>query len=405
MEAASTTGDVSIPSRFRADPDWARSSSAGFRKLVGPDPDPTQAELDTIVAGLTSSDPLGATLADAIAAREVTLKQFREVLAGGLRPDSPEPLRAFFTEVQARPDWVDDQLLVRGAELMRQAGTVMVDVLDTALVNGYRSSANTLLLNLTGGLSHRPLRRLGETLKWTVECVRAGGLDRDRQGWQLTVHVRLMHALINRHYARDAEWDFATYGMPINQADQGATLGLHCSYYLLGVRLLGMPITRGQSAAVMHLWRYIGWLLGVQDYWLPRDEADGRRKFYHLSVTAPGPDDNSRLLAAAFETARAEIHYPRFGKAMHRYHSAKTRSIFSVLIGRRGLREDLGLTASWPWYFLLRVPANLVLHGIIANLPGGRALMLARGERQLDIALSRLFPDGPAAIGQLRHGN
>lgn len=405
MEAASITGDSYTPSRFRADPDWAHSSSEGLRKLVGPDPDPTPDEVDIIVAGLTSSDPLGAALADAISERRVTLKQFRAVLADGLRSDSPEPLRTFFTAVETRPDWVDDELLTRGAELMRQAGVTMTDVLDTALVNGYRSSANTLLLSLTGGLSNSALRRLGETLKWTVECVRAGGMARDRQGWQLTVHVRLMHALINRHYARNTDWDFATYGMPINQADQGATLGLHCSYYLLGVRLLGIPVTRRQSDAVMHLWRYIGWLLGVQDYWLPRNEIDGRRKFYHLSATAPGPDDKSRELAQAFEVARGEMHYRRFGKLLHRYHLAKARSIFSVLIGRGGMRDDLGLTASWPWYFLLRVPANLVWHGIVANLPGGRALVLARGEKQLDRALARMFPGQAAVIGPLRHGN
>ncbi|MFB7720040.1 oxygenase MpaB family protein [Nocardia sp. NPDC056100] len=405
MEAASITGDVYIPSRFCADPEWAHSSSVGIRKLVGPDPDPTPIERDRIVRGLTTSDPLGAALAEAIAERQVTLKQFRNVLAHGLDPQSPEPLRAFFEAVQDRPDWVDDRLVVRGAEVMRQAGNTMVDVLDSALVNGYRSSANTLLLNLTGGLSSGTIRRLGETLKWTVECVRAGGLDRNNQGWQLTLHVRLMHALINRHYARNTEWDFATYGMPINQADQGATLGLHSSYYLLGARLLGMPITKRDSTAVMHFWRYVGWLLGVQDYWLPLDEMDGRRKFYHLSMTAPGPDENSRLLATTFETARAHIRYGRLQQLRHRYHTAKTRSIFSVLIGRQAMHDDLGLTASWPWYFLLRVPANLLIHGLIARLPGGRALVLARGERQLDTALSRLFPDSAAAIGELRHGN
>lgn len=392
-----------VPTRFNADPEWAKGSSKGMRGLVGPAPDPTQAELDKIAHGLTTCDELGEALAEAIANGKTNLKEFRHVLANGLDAESPEPLRVFFSHLQQRPDWVDDDLLAEGARVMRQAGTDMADVLGSALLNGYRSSADTLLLSSTGGLANGSARRVGETMKWNVECVREGGMERAGEGWKLTVHVRLMHALINRHYRRRDDWDFSVHGMPINQADQGATLGLNSTYYLVGIRLLGMPLRRRDGDAVMHLWRYIGWLIGVDNHWLPLDERDGRRKFYHLSLTAPAPDELSKGLAAAFEKSREKLAYPRFENLHRRYEAAKNRSLFTVLVGRSGMRDDLGLATSWPWYVLVRIPVNLVKHGLFARLPGGRNFLLKRGQKQLDMALARHFPGEAIAIGEHTH--
>jgi hypothetical protein len=51
------------------------------------------------------------------------------------------------------------------------------------------------------------------------------------------------------------------------------------------------------------------------------------------------------------------------------------------LLGRAAMR-DLGLPPRLPWYGLARVAANLVMSQGLGRLPGGRSLLLARGERQ-----------------------
>ena len=40
--------------------------------------------------------------------------------------------------------------------------------------------------------------------------------------------------------------------------DQAATLVLFDGVLLIGVRALGVPVTRDEAHAVMHLWKYVG---------------------------------------------------------------------------------------------------------------------------------------------------
>ena len=52
-----------------------------------------------------------------------------------------------------------------------------------------------------------------------------GGLRRDGEGWRLTVHVRAMHALVDRRFETNGRWDVGHWGLPVNQSDQAATSG------------------------------------------------------------------------------------------------------------------------------------------------------------------------------------
>ncbi|WP_168724112.1 oxygenase MpaB family protein [Streptomyces sp. A1499] len=383
-----------VPRRFMADPQWAANAAAPMGKLIGTDREPSAEQLQALARGLTSCDPVGAALADAIGERDVTFAQFRQALAEGVDavPDAPRPLADFFAHVDATPDWVDQARLKLGAEVMRRGGVDTLDVFSAALLTGYRSSANTKLLTMTGGLSQRTLARNGETSTWVVECIRAGGMARTAQGWQLTVHVRLMHAIVNRRYAAQPDWDLEEHGLPINATDQAGNLGLLSTFWLLGIRLLGMPVSAREAAAVMHLWRYIGWLVGVEEQWLPHNEAEGRRVFYHISLTAPPPDKYSRELTQAFEASLGELSFPRFECFRRAWELRKVRSLSRLLVGKQGMK-DIEMRRALPWYPLLRAPANFLRHGFLAQAPPIRRTLLSRGERQLDEVLRRYFKE------------
>ena len=49
----------------------------------------------------------------------------------------------------------------------------------------------------------------------------------------------------------------------------------------------------------MHLWRYVGWLMGIDEALLPATETDGWRLFWLMAATELDPDDDSRALAEA----------------------------------------------------------------------------------------------------------
>ena len=164
-----------------------------------------------------------------------------------------------------RPTWVDPERLQEGARLSGIAGLTGLDVLrDFALVAGYQASAINRTLILTKALEKGQQRRIAETTKWWVDCTRPGGLARYADGFKSTLQVRLIHALVRRHLRASPEWDQGMYGLPINQGDMQATNLGFSVVYLLAQRALGVIITRAEGAAVMHLWRYIGWLMGVE---------------------------------------------------------------------------------------------------------------------------------------------
>ena len=68
-------------------------------------------------------------------------------------PDAPDALRDFFAHLAPRPGWVDPALLRKGAGVCLEAGLSSLDVLgDSSLMGGYRSSATTEVLVVTGRL-------------------------------------------------------------------------------------------------------------------------------------------------------------------------------------------------------------------------------------------------------------
>ena len=50
---------------------------------------------------------------------------------------------------------------------------------------------------------------------------------------------------------------------------------------------LGIRVPREDAAAIMHLWSYVGWLMGVPERWLPRTERTGRRVLANVIAMNP----------------------------------------------------------------------------------------------------------------------
>lgn len=399
---AAMTDLISTPTRFGADPEWSRRIARPLRLVSGRDPEPTAAELDRLRAGLLRRDEPAHELVRAVREEHsVTMPQFREALEHGIDavPDAPMALRRFFDVVERRPDWVDDALLERGARAMQKLGWDGFDLLTWgSLLGGYRSAAALEPLVRSGRLlGTSAARRTAETSRWFLACIEDGGLRRGADGWRLSVHVRVMHAFVNYQLEHDPDWDWELRGTPINQYDQASTLAVFSTTPLLQARLLGFRVSGGDSRAVMHLWSYIGWLMGVDDHWLPHTEKVGRRIIYHLLSHDPGPDENSRVLARALVDSQADV--PGGG---WRGRLAREMGLSSAtfLNGRRGMHE-LGLPARLPWYPALRIPANVFWTHLVGRLPGGDDLVVRRGRRGRDLRvrlqhgdLTRVSPTG-----------
>ncbi len=396
------------PRRFRAAEPRNRRLGRPLQvltKTAHPDPN----LIDLMGQRLMARDELGAGLVEAMRMTDpddperTTMGQFKLALEHGADavPDCPGPLRAFFDTVERIPDWVDFEQINRGAAAYRRLGTNAADVmLQLSLIGGYRFGGPTDLLVATGGLSgNTTVRRLAETQKWAVAVSQHDGLRRDGEGFRLTVHVRLMHALVNHQFETNGRWDVHQWGLPINQTDQAATLGLFNGALLLGVRMLGVHLTRSESRAIMHMWKYVGSLMGVDEDWLCDTEAAQHRLNYHFLITQSDVSTAGPALANAIVRAQCRLHFKSFPTARGRFASARLLSMLRYFLREQGMRE-LELPQALPWAVGPVLASNLLRYHVLARTSWGRNRLQHWGERSFDALLDRYFGDEVHSIGQ-----
>lgn len=257
--------------------------------------------------GLWQGDPL----ADAVVAEVdrvghgAMMRMVSVALADGIDAveGAPASLRELFAVLDDEPEWVDHAQLDRaGDHLARHATPYGIVLAAASLMVGYTNPAAARPLVLTGRLvEHAGVRNL-EVGDWLREVMARGGLRRHGRGFERTVRVRLIHALVRRHLLRGGEWDTAELGTPISQPYMAHTLAEFGVIALDGMAVLGARHTPEERADIDALWRYVGHLSGVAPSLLPATSAaQGRiRELYQL--TRPPVDDDSRALVDSLVT-------------------------------------------------------------------------------------------------------
>jgi hypothetical protein len=401
-----TDTSVALPTRFRAGEE--RGARLGrVLKTVGRVKSVDEAQMALIGQRFMDRDEIGAALARAMRSAgddKVSMAQFHQALVQGIDTvdAAPPALRDFFAAVDAVPDWLDFDLVNEGARVYRRSGKTGADVLlQLSLLGGYRFGGPTDLLVATGGLTgDTTMRRLGETQKWGVAVSEHDAMRRDGEGFQLTVHVRLMHALVNYRFEGGDRWDTATWGLPINQSDQAATLGLFNGVFLLGVRSLGVRITAAESRAVMHLWKYVGWLMGVNDDWLFDAERDQHAFNYHVLLAQSDITEAGPQLANGILDAQSQLHFERFARIGRTYTRARLLSMLRPFLGKQSMRE-LKLPVRLPWATFVVLLPNLVNHHVLGRTAWGEHRLQAKAVKARNTIMYRHFgPDAPE-IGKI----
>jgi hypothetical protein len=272
-------------------------------------------------------------LADAIAERRVSRAQIDSALRKGLPsvPDAPPELRAFIEAIETVPGWVDFRLLNEGARVYQRLGPAAMFILSAwSLMNGYHSAPAIKPLVWTRQLDKMAPRRLAETGRFVIETVEVDGLRRFHEGFRINAYVRVMHATVRRMILSSAEWNTPAWGVPINQADMAGTTLEFSALVLRGAESMGFMLSKREQRAIMHLWRYSGFLSGVHpDLLAELSTLERTENFANLIYDVqPGPDEDSVALAAALRrvpASRARNRWEaRMAELVIRYHDGLT---------------------------------------------------------------------------------
>jgi hypothetical protein len=387
VSTGSTTGvTAAVPARFGSAPEWSERFARPMLALAGRSARMHGEELADLKAGLMQRDELAAGFVRAVREQHtVTMPQFRAALEHGIEavPDAPPGLRDLFAQLEDRPAWVDDALLERGAAAARRIGKDGFDILAFgSLLGGYRSGGALQPLVRSGRIGEETLKRIGETGQWWLAVTSPGGMARTGDGWRLSVHVRVMHGFVNHQLERDPDWDWAFRGMPISRHDLAGTIGSFSTSFQLQARVLGIRIAADDAAAIMHLWSYVGWLMGVEERWLPRTELQARRVLGNIIAGFSAPEPTSRQLGES--VIRMHDHAPGIPAWRRAYERERERalSLATFLNLGHGMR-DVGQPLRPPWYPALRIPVNMFWTRLVGRLPGGRRLLDRRAARGL----------------------
>ncbi|HLY90017.1 MAG TPA: oxygenase MpaB family protein [Acetobacteraceae bacterium] len=333
-------------------------------------------------------------LADAVAAA------FAERAAGGGRAmletaldrgigavdDPPPALVALFRQLDEVPYWVDWDRIDRGSAAFLRTGLLGMAVLNLfCLPIMYYSPCGNKPLVFTGNLLKRAPRRLAETGRFVLECSRPDGLRRFSDGFKTNVKVRLMHAQVRRLLRRSGRWN-PKWGAPVNQLYMAGTNVALSAGLIEGLERLGYRMGAADVEALLHLWRYTGYISGIAPELQISTREEGRHLGELIHQLEGQPDDDSRALITALMSSS---YHPRLEGAT--WTQKINYGVSRKLIGNE-LADDLGYPRShWGWTVSLARPMAGSLGLIHRYVPLLRSAAPRWGDRTWDFMLDLIM--------------
>jgi hypothetical protein len=336
---------------------------------------------------LLEGDPLADDVVDLFRSKDgaAARRAFEDALERGADrcPDLPRPVAELFAQVERVPPWLDEDALRLGTDTILRVGRGGTYALGGAsLMSGYLSRGAIKPLVATGALTRMARRRVSETGKYLFDLATSGDVGRFTDGWKSTIRVRLMHATVRRECAASPRWRTDEWGVPINQRDM---LGTHLEFsiaYIGGLTAQGFVLSRREREAIMHLWRYVGLLLGIPEDLLPATFAEGLELAWIFNQTEAGPDDDSRALAAALVEAWSTGMPGRSGitgTLEGRFLTGFSR----LILGRRASNQLALPDDAWKYAALVVAPARASLEVLRLVTPRGHERAVRRGRAVL----------------------
>lgn len=209
----------------------------------------------------------------------------------------PPALANLFRSLETPPDWVDFSSFNPGIRMFhRNSRLVLGAFVGGVLVEGFSTSISKSFF-ITGRLRDQGVRRLKQNNRHMIELFIPGGMERSGDGWKLSVRVRLVHAQIRSLLNKSDEWDTDAWGTPISSANMGFAISAFSARLLKHLESLGAKFDDEERQSFIAVWRYSGYLMGIPESILMRDEEEALKLFDIGRTCEPEPGLESKAMA------------------------------------------------------------------------------------------------------------
>jgi len=236
--------------------------------------------IDDIIRNLDTKRMKGDTAADEFIKDVIVkheLKDLNTFFAGHLYnnqlndTDIPKDFLTYINQNSHLPEWADMDLIDLAQQTFTRIGPAFVlAYFCKSLPQCYACGKGAEILYKTGRLTQHTRRRIAQTAQFVLDVMTPGGLESDGRGIATAIKVRLMHASIRYYFLQEVtkgsiDYDIETIGKPINQEDLLGTM-LSFSYVVIeGINKLGVEVSDKEREAILHLWKCVGYLIGIED--------------------------------------------------------------------------------------------------------------------------------------------
>ena len=384
VQSMKQSTDVPIPESFAyfriVDSPMAKALKWKLERIAKSHLDVSEELATAFGRAMNTGDALGDAYIDAAFAspkgKARARKDVEQALTGGIASVSdPSPeLLALFQQIDTDPEWVDWEKVEHGAEVFRRYSKELYPYFGMVSFPGYALETIAKPLALTGAYTGgTAFGRFLETCRLWTDTTEPGALRPGGAGRRSAVFVRTLHSMIRHTVLPHAEWDRDKLGVPISQFGMFGTLLLSSFAPGQQLKLLGYLPTDDDIAAMMHHWRYVGHLMGVEAPWYPETVTDGFLAQVLISlVEVPNPGKDSQQLCQSFmdtylPPAEARGLRQAYGKLRYKAQLGHARFYLGEESYESTALPDPGL---WRYAPLARVIPNLTREALRRKVPG-----------------------------------
>jgi hypothetical protein len=329
---------------------------------------------------LNMGDRLGDAYIDAAFAeprgRAHARNDVEQALAGGIESvsDASPELVAMFEQITTDPEWLDWDKLEHGAEVFRRFGGELFPYFGIMTFPAYAMETIAKPLALTGAYTGgSAYGRFLETSRFWTDTAEPGAMRPGGVGLRSAVFVRILHSMIRHTVLPHPEWDRERLGVPINQVGMFGPQLL--STFVAGehLKLLGYLSSDADIEAMLHLYRYIGYVMGAEPPWFPETVAEGfLAQLLVLLVEEQKPCADSWMLCRSFmdsfrPAADARGLNKAYGNLRYRAQLGHARFYLGKETFAETALPDPGL---WRFAPMARVVPNLTREVLRKTVPG-----------------------------------